>query len=500
MYTIGRILITAVLIGFITLSASSTGYAQVDIEDIATRGGYADWRLAWGGEGVYDRAHDTCVDPDGNIYVIGIFGFDVDFDPGPGVARREMQNAYFLSKFSPGGEFQWVRTWEGANINVEPCVAAGDDGSVYVTGWFHGAEVDLDPGPADSGHTAVQNHSFLSRFDRDGNFYWVKTWGGEWWAQVYDLDLADNGNILLAGCFGGQADLDPGPETFIAQCNGRLDSYVSSLRPDGSLAWAHTFGGRGGEGLEIDTAYGVKASHDGYILATGGFNGSVDFDPGEGTDLWASNGAADAWLVKYDSNGDEVWCRTWGGDRDDRGVSVGVDAAGNVYALGFFSGNVAFNPESRRSFIRGTSTHSIFLCKYDPSGGYLWTCNWAASERGDCIQLVVGDSGDSYAAGDFTMQGALSGAVRVEDYPDMGLLRMVMVGFDSEGNLVAFCPLERQGPSYGLGLCLDGSGALYITGMYDHIVDFDPEFGPTNIDERMTTGNMDVFLTKFVLD
>lgn len=469
-------------------------------EDVATRGGYSQWRLAWGGEGMYDRGLDACVDPEGNVYIVGIFGFDVDFDPGPQVARHEMQNAYFLSKFNSSGDFQWVRAWEGADINVEPAVIAGDDGSVFVTGWFHGSEIDLDPGPSDSGHGAVQNHAFLSKFDVNGDFYWVKTWGGEWWAQVYDIDLDEAGNIFLVGCFGGQADLAPGADTHTAECNGRLDSYVTMLHPDGSTGWVRTWGGPGGEGMEMDTAYGVASTGDGHIVVTGGFNGEVDFDPGENDDIRVSNGNADAFLVKFDSGGNEIWCRTWGDERDDRGVSVDADGEGDIYCQGFFSGNVAFNPEDGRSYIRGTSIYSVFLSRFDPSGGYNWTRTWAASERGERTRLTVSASGDSYAVGAFSLHGDLSDAVPVEDYSESSLLRIVMCGWDSEGNLIAFCPFERQGPSYGLGLAYHSSGVLYLTGMYDHIVDFDPEFGWANIDERMTSGNMDAFLTKFVLE
>jgi len=256
-------------IPLLLVAVAALGQADVsDAESAATRGGYMDWHRAWGGEGVFDRGMDTCVDRDGNVYVAGIFSFDVDFDPGPGVTRHDMRNSFFLSKFDSSGGFQWVRTWEGAGINAEPSIAIGDDGVVLVAGWVHGSGIDLDPGPARSDYDAQQNHAFVSRFDTNGDFLWVKTWGGDWWAQCFDIDLDATGNIFVSGCFGGEADLDPGEGVYLVACNGRLDSFLSRLGPDGDLDWTRTWGGPGGEGMECDAAYGIEVTGDGYIILT----------------------------------------------------------------------------------------------------------------------------------------------------------------------------------------------------------------------------------------
>ena len=55
----------------------------------------------------------------------------------------------------------------------------------------------------------------------------------------------------------------------------------------------------------------------GNVHAAGDFQGTVDFDPGNGVDNHTSNGNQDASLSKFDSSGNFMWARTWGGSSDD---------------------------------------------------------------------------------------------------------------------------------------------------------------------------------------
>lgn len=47
----------------------------------------------------------------------------------------------------------------------------------------------------------------------------------------------------------------------------------------------------------------------------------------------------DAWLAKYDSNGDRLWLQQLGTEDDDEANRVAVDSAGNVYTTGYTDGS-----------------------------------------------------------------------------------------------------------------------------------------------------------------
>ncbi len=53
---------------------------------------------------------------------------------------------------------------------------------------------------------------------------------------------------------------------------------------------------------------------NGYVYVTGGFEGSVDFDPGSGTSTTLSAGSNPAgFVLKLDSGGNFVWARAFTG-------------------------------------------------------------------------------------------------------------------------------------------------------------------------------------------
>src|SRR5207249_3246525 len=85
-------------------------------------------------------------------------------------------------------------------------------------------------------------------------------------------------------------------------------------------------------------AYGgaVVVDVSGNVYVTGSFRGTGTFG---GTNL-VSNGGLDAYLAKYDVDGNLVWVRQIGGSGDDQGYAVALDSEGNIYVTGYFSGTV----------------------------------------------------------------------------------------------------------------------------------------------------------------
>jgi hypothetical protein len=63
--------------------------------------------------------------------------------------------------------------------------------------------------------------------------------------------------------------------------------------------WARTWGG----GSDYENGYGVAVDVSGSVYVTGFFQETVDFDPGDGVDSHTSNGADDAFLSKFKSDG-----------------------------------------------------------------------------------------------------------------------------------------------------------------------------------------------------
>ena len=80
----------------------------------------------------------------------------------------------------------------------------------------------------------------------------------------------------------------------------------------------------------------VAVDAGGNVYTTGSFLETVDFDPGAGVFNLTSTGGEDIFVTKLNSTGNLVWARQFAGGFAI-GISVAVDAGGNVYTTGVFS-------------------------------------------------------------------------------------------------------------------------------------------------------------------
>ena len=102
-----------------------------------------------------------------------------------------------------------------------------------------------------------------------------------------------------------------------------------------NFKWAKQMGG-GGSSITLDAL--------GNVFMTGGFSGTVDFDPGPGTFNLSSAGSNDIVIQKLDSSGNFIWAKSLGGSEGDGSLSITADASGNVYTTGWFIGTADFDP------------------------------------------------------------------------------------------------------------------------------------------------------------
>jgi hypothetical protein len=101
----------------------------------------------------------------------------------------------------------------------------------------------------------------------------------------------------------------------------------------------------------------------------------VDFDPGPGEDNHTSNGSPswDAFLSKFDPNGNFVWARTWGGSDNwdgDEGYGVAADGSGNAFVTGYFNETVDFDPGPGVDNHTSNGGWDVFLSKFPPDGNW----------------------------------------------------------------------------------------------------------------------------------
>src|SRR5450432_3236628 len=371
-------------------------------DDIFVSKSDADGNFIWAkqmGGALTEHALSIAVDASGNVYTTGYFNSSpADFDPGPGTFNLTPagNDDIFVSKLDASGNFVWAKQIGGAGEDFGYSIATDGAGDVYITGFF-AATVDFDPGPGIFNLSSVGGTDiFVLKLDASGNFLLAKQMEGS--GQGYSIAVDVAGNVYTTGIFSGTVDFDPGvgvDNLTYAGGTGQ-DIFVSKLDASGNFVWARQMGG-----LSPDQGKSIAVDAAGNVYTTGFFQGTANFDPGGVFNLTAL-GADDIFISKLDASGNFVWAKQMGGTSDDVGLSIAVDASGNVYTAGDFQGTANFDPGAGVFNLTTSGGEDIFISKLDASGNFVWAQQiGGVSAISQALSIAVDASGNIYTTGLF---------------------------------------------------------------------------------------------------
>ncbi len=112
-----------------------------------------------------------------------------------------------------------------------------------------------------------------------------------------------------------------------------------------SLEWARQYGSRA-----LDYALGVAIDADGNVYVTGNSGGELESNN--------NSGVIGVFLSKYDGKGNLLWTRQYGSSDGDGASGVAIDAASNVYVIGYTSNKLAYKINA--------GDRDVLLIKYLP--------------------------------------------------------------------------------------------------------------------------------------
>ncbi len=220
-----------------------------------------------------------------------------------------------------------------------------------------------------------------------------------------------------------------------------------------TLEWTKQLGTSGD-----DISFGVSSDGLGNVYISGFTGGSLG---------GPHAGYADAFLSKYDSDGNFQWTAQLGTSGDDQSFGVTSDGLGNVYISGTTEGSLG-----------GTNAGlgDAFLSKYDSNGNFQWTSQLGTSSADGSNGVSSDGLGNAYISG-YT-RGSLDGT-------SSGSFDAFLSKYDSSGNLLWTEQLGTSSSDYSTGVSSDGLGNVYISG------ETLGSFG------RTSAGGRDAFIVKF---
>ena len=426
---------------------------------------------------------------------------------------------------------QVVQDWTTGLPNVgynNHTIATDSQGNVYSVGNYNGTARDFDPGAGVFNMSSFSNSMYILKLDASGNFVWAKEIGGPTTyaitsATAIAIDASDN--IYVSGStdsvIGTNIDFDPGTGTSnVTNPTGHYVMYILKLDSNGNHIWDAQLHNPANTSYDLDTVQAIKIDASGNVYATGGFNGTVDFDPGSGvSNLTSVTGtlSTEIYILKLNSSGNLVWVKplqnnaTTTDTKVDKGYSVDVDSSGNVYSVGYFWQSIDADPGTGvHSLVGYTSNNPVlsaanvlYVSKLDSSGNFVWAYNLVGDNNLQFLPSMAVDSSNNiiiscsawsnvanlldfdFGAGTYNLPADIGGYVFKID-ANAGFLWAKGIVTDNSQTIV-------NSEDYSTGLALDAAGNIYSTGGFKGTKDFNFSTATNNL---TSAGYYDAYISK----
>lgn len=203
---------------------------------------------------------------------------------------------------------------------------------------------------------------------------------GQFGTTGIDLGLGaatdSSNNIYLAGSTSGPLQ---------GNNQGLIDGWIAKYNSNGNQLWGRQIGTSNN-----DSAYNIVTDNAGNVYVVGGTSGNL-FSSKQSRDQ-------DAWVAKYDTNGNQLWTRQFGanlfGGFANNAFGLDVDAQGNVYASG-----ISVKDNTRTDIFNFSVQDDSWVIKFDSNGNQQWFTQIGSFFFDESYDLAVDRDGNAYVSG-----------------------------------------------------------------------------------------------------
>ncbi|UUC45225.1 T9SS type A sorting domain-containing protein [Flavobacterium cerinum] len=303
-----------------------------------------------------------------------------------------------MVKYDSQGNVKWAKRFGGPKTDWSFAITTDNAGNIYFTGGYQ-ETITIDSFTL----TAFTLGYYIAKLDTNGNTVFVKKITNEEIIACNVLKTDNDGNVYLTGIFSIPTVTF---DAIVIENEGFQNalssdrSYVAKMDGNGNYLWVKAsqsphrhFTGVESIGLAVDDA--------GNVYNSGKFGcNTLKFGAITVTKSIGNDANYNMYLVKYDTNGNEMWVRSTGSTTGTQTCAraVKTDSDGNVYTAGFFSDSVNFG----NTTLNSSGGEQQFIVKYNPNGDVIWIRNANAPAGHNAICSIDTDENNNlYTTGIF---------------------------------------------------------------------------------------------------
>jgi hypothetical protein len=296
------------------------------------------------------------------------------------------------------GSCIWLSTAGGKFAEYGQKLAIDSHGNIYLTGYFNGTATFGDFTLTADGN----NNSYAAKLDPEGNFIWVKSFGGTaLFTNDYfnSITIDDEDNIYLTGIFDLKAQFG---QTILNSHNGSTDIFIAKLDKSGNFLWAKNAGGN----QNADHSIAICAGSNGDIYLTGTFYYKAWFDDIE---LSAENQGYYTFLAAMDKAGNFLWAKREGTSSLLAITDIASGTNGDILIVGYY-----FSDENLGGVALGNSSNvaATFVAEINQYGVTGWVSKALSSNGGIFGRSICrNNQGDIFITGSFVKDGTVGSTI-----------------------------------------------------------------------------------------
>lgn len=390
-------------------------------------------QLGNGGLQVFGKA---TLDPAGNLY-------QTFLSSGPDLPGTVGSGSFYIVKWNAAGERQWIRKYGAVvspgsgNHGEMPFNIVATADAVFVSGHTKGTY----GGPAPDPGGQIGSHAVVAKFDA---------------ATGDELEVRQ---LIETGFNGTAWCLALGPDNRLFVAGGTSDNgltvpdsspFVRALTQSDLAAefWRDVIiDGRPIQGFDpsqwqVSNEAIARPTFDpvSRALYVSGYASQGDF-------LGGVRGITDAWIARYDLNGNRAWATAFQApDGDQYPWAIATDSAGNVYVVGQTNGAMDGVPALGHG--------DGFIRKLTPDGTHVWTILLGTSDADELQDIRIVDD-RLYVVG--STHGRFGDA-------SFGMVDALAAVLDTDGNILSRVQFGTEKTDYPRNI-LVAENVAYVAGM-----------------------------------